>query len=283
MQPLIELGGSGPLLHFAVANGFPPKVYTPLLRQLTQHYRVISLPPRALWPEAAKTGPPEQLPDWRDWLARDLIEGIRAYDLRDVILVGHSFGGIVSTLATIEEPARIKALVMLDPTILSSDWANGMRMLRETGTVDQLPMAVRALKRQRDFESVDAAYTYFKGRSLFADWDDEAVRLYAEHGTQPHEDGGVTLVWTPEWEAFGFKTIYLDILDDLPKLRGLVPTLIVRGGDSDTFLAASAETVRAILPEAAYAEVAGHSHLFPLSNPDASARVILEFLQRETS
>ena len=116
--PLIELAGesSAPLLHLAPANGFPPRTYLPLLRKLSG-FRSLCLPPRALWGDQA---PPS---DYRDWKADadDLLAGFVEHDLRDVVAVGHSLGGVISMLALLKAPKRFKALIMLDPPILLPD------------------------------------------------------------------------------------------------------------------------------------------------------------------
>lgn len=273
--PLVDFGGSGQPLHFAVANGFSPEVYTPLLRQLTEQHHVLSLPPRALWGEP----PPETLIDWRDGTSHDLLNGLKSHDLRDVIAVGHSYGGIASLLAVLEDPSRFKALILLDPTIMPREIVAALKSALEEGYIDQMPFAVRALKRQRDFASIEAACSYFKDKKLFADWPDESLRLYAQHGTQPKTDGEeVTLTWTPEWEAYVFKAYYVHTWEDLPRLHNVLPTLIVRGGDSDTYLPESAQEVREILPNATHLEIAGHGHLFPLTAPIETAQVIAQFL-----
>lgn len=272
--PLIEFGGAGETLHFAVANGFPPGVYTPLLMPFTGQYRVISLPPRALW----GSPPPAEQVNWRDSVTRDLLDGLRHHNLRNVIAVGHSFGGIASMLAVLAEPERFKALILLDPTILSHEVIAGLEALKAQDAMDQMPLAARALKRRRDFASHDEAFDYFRVRSLFADWDDAALKLYVQHGTRASEGGGVTLTWTPEWEAYYFMNGYTGIWSDLPALDGQVPTLIIRGAESDTFIASSAEEVRRLLPSAHYAEVAGHGHLFPMSNPAETGRLMKSFL-----
>ena len=51
-QPLYDFGGEkdAPPTHIAVANGFPPETYIPLVRPLLEDYHVVSLPPRAMWP-----------------------------------------------------------------------------------------------------------------------------------------------------------------------------------------------------------------------------------------
>lgn len=272
--PMIDFGGDGPLFHFAVANGFPPQTYAQLLRPLTAAYHVVSLPPRPLWGEP----PPETLIDWRDGTARDFLDGLHAHNLGDVIAVGHSLGGIASMLAVLHEPSRFKALILLDPTIMSRTLVAGLTGLAEAGMMDQIPFAVRALKRQRDFASTEAAYTYFKERTLFADWPDEVVQLYAQHGTQPKADG-VTLAWTPEWEAYVFKTVFIPIWETLPRLRDLLPTLIVRGSVSDTYLPESAQEVGEMLPNAVHLEITGHGHLFPLTAPAETAEIVQQFLK----
>ena len=106
-QPLIELCGEAgaPLLHMMPANGFPPQTYLPLLRQLSQ-FRSICMPPRALWGDE----PPPA--GYRSWNADadDLLSGLEQRELRDIVLVGHSLGGIVSLLALLKAPERFKAL-----------------------------------------------------------------------------------------------------------------------------------------------------------------------------
>lgn len=273
--PLYDFGGSGPVLHFAVANGFPPQTYAPLLEPLTDHYRVVCLLPRALWPDEP---PPEKLHDWR-MLADDLLAGMAHHQLTDVIALGHSFGGIASLLAALAEPSRFRALCLLDPTILPPFVMQAMDDMRASNTVGEFPLVQGALRRKRVFESVDAAYEYFKTKTLFTDWPDAAVRLYAEQGTRPVQHGMVELVWPPEWEAYYFSTLYTRTWDDLPRLRGLLPLLIVRGEDSDTLLPDAAGQIRDIMPEAAYAEIAGHGHLFPLAAPDETRGVIDAWLE----
>ncbi|MBI5671061.1 MAG: alpha/beta hydrolase [Chloroflexi bacterium] len=277
--PLYDFGGSGPVLHVAVANGFPPQVYAPLLEPLTRRYHVVCLLPRALWPGEA---PPETLRDWRT-LSDDLLAGMARHRLTDVIAVGHSFGGVASLLAALAEPVRFRALCLLDPTILPPHAMQAMAAMQAGGTVGDFPLVQGALRRRRTFDSVDAAYAYFKSRTLFADWPDATVRLYAEHGTRPARQGGVELVWPPEWEAYYFSTLYTGTWDDLPRLRGLLPLLIVRGENSDTLLPEAAGQIRRLLPDAVYAEIAGHGHLFPQTAPDETRRVIEAWLEQYNS
>lgn len=275
MIPLEDFGGSGATLHFAPANGFGPATYTPLLDRFTNQYHVLSVLPRAFWGGE----PPQELHSWKDELAVDLLQGLREQQLTDIIAVGHSFGAIASLLAAVAAPQRFKALILLDPTIFAPQLAQLLRQTQLDHTVDQVPLVSRALKRQRDFENAESAFAYFREKSLFRDWSDEMLSAYVKYGTTPTETG-LTLSWTPEWEAYYFSTGYTDIWAELPRLRNLLPTLFIRGSDSDTYTAESSKTVKGMLPEVEHVEVKG-GHLFPQSNPDATVQVITEWLAKQ--
>lgn len=279
-QPLIELGGepAHPPLHIALANGFVPQTYLPMLRPFMTHYRVLCLPPRALW--GAEAPPPTATHN--DWagLATDLLAGLRQYEVAPLVAIGHSFGGIASLLAALREPQRFRALVLLDPTILGQEFCAMLEQARQSGTEEEYPLVQKARRRRRHFASVEEAYERFRSRRLFAQWSDEAVWLYATYGTQPLEDGSRQLTWPPEWEAYYFNTVYTRIWEDVPKLRDLpVPLLIIAGAESDTFVPESVDRVRALVPNATYHSIAGHGHLFPQSAPQESAGLILDWLR----
>jgi pimeloyl-ACP methyl ester carboxylesterase len=273
--PLLEFGGEGLVLHLAVANGFPPQTYRPLLQSFTEAYRVVSLPPRALWPGEPV---PEMLRQW-DVVADDLLAGLRQHDLSGVIAVGHSFGGVASLIAAVHEPSRFRGLCLMDPTIFPPAWLEGWERMQQDGSVRDFPLARSARRRRRTFESVEAAFQQFRGKAVFHDWPDEALRIYAETGTRPLPDGsGVELVWPPEWEVYYYCTGFTRSWALLPQLSADVPLLVMRGQHSDTFLPEAAEMLRGILPQAAVVEVAGHGHLFPLSAPQETARLIQGWL-----
>jgi pimeloyl-ACP methyl ester carboxylesterase len=273
-QPIYTFGGAGPVMHLAVANGFPPAVYAPLLQPFTVNYGVICLPPRALWPGQQ---PPAELHDWQ-MIADDLLAGLWEYDLSNVIAVGHSFGGIASLLAVIAEPGRFRALCLLDPTILPPHTMDYMAQMQASGDMSSFPLMQAALRRRRRFDNAQTLYDYCKSKMLFADWPDETIRLYAEFGTRLAADGSVELSWSPEWEAYYFSTLYTRTWDELPKLPPNFPVLVVRGADSDTFLPEDYDQVRRLLPGATCHEIPGHGHLFPQTAPDETRHIMADWL-----
>jgi pimeloyl-ACP methyl ester carboxylesterase len=276
-QTLIELAGDSdaPLLNMMPANGFPAQTYLLMLRSL-EGYRAISLPPRALWGDQTV---PARFGNWRD-AADDLLQGLERFDLRDIVAVGHSLGGVLSMLALIKAPERFRALVMLDPVLLPQATLDMLARARDAGQIDDTPLVQGARRRRQRFNSREDAYSRFREKPIFADWSAEALSLYIEHGLRARSDGaGFELTWSPEWEAYYFSTVYQGIWQDLPKLGALAPTLIIRAGHSDTFPEASFARARSLAPDAAFHELKGQGHLFPQAAPLETARVINDWLR----
>lgn len=275
MYPIYDFGGSGDILHIALANGFPPQTYTPLVERFTTQYHVMNLMPRALWDDE---NPPNRFISWKDGLANDLQNGIIHHNWHNIIAIGHSFGGIATLLTAIQQPWRFKAVILLDPTILPRPYMKVLQISRLFGRKASNGLAERAEKRKSSFESYDVAYDYFKGKKLFADWDEMAFRGYIQ-SLRPTEDGTVTLAWKREWEAYYFRTLYAGTWGDLPKLRGKIPLLMIRGETSDTLLAPVAQQIRKILPDMTYHQIVGHGHLFPQSAPHQTGDIIADWLK----
>jgi pimeloyl-ACP methyl ester carboxylesterase len=139
-----------------------------------------------------------------------------------------------------------------------------------------LPPVQGALHRRRTWESQEAAYTYFRGKPLFARWSDDALRTYAESITAPDADGNVSLVYSPEWEAQIFKTVATDAWRWPGRITQ--PVLVIRGEHTDVFSGVSARTFLRLNPRARVVAVAGAGHLVPQEQPEQVGKLIAEFL-----
>jgi pimeloyl-ACP methyl ester carboxylesterase len=273
--PLYEFGGEGRVINLALANGFPPETYQPILEPLTRQYRAVCVLPRALWQNGS------QPQDTRSWhtVADDLLAGLRAHQLSDVVAVGHSMGAVASLLAVLAEPARFRGLIMLDPAIMPPRVMRFIKALNLLGLSEQMPLVKKARRRRRDFATVEAAYTYFKNKALFANWPDDSVQRYARSVTRPvGNGGGLTLAWSPDWEAQYFKTIYAGVWGAVRRLKGLLPVLVIRGALTDTFTRPAADLMQRLVPDVTCVEVAGHGHLFPQSAPMQTRMIMTGWL-----
>jgi pimeloyl-ACP methyl ester carboxylesterase len=269
---LYDFGGQGPVVHLAHANGFPPGTYRPLAQSLTSEFRVVALPSRPLWPGAR----PESAPTWRP-LAGDLIRGLETHGLRAVAGVGHSLGGVLTLWAAIQRPDLFCAVVLVDPVLLLPAWLYFVRVLRALGFGARQPLVQGALRRRHTFSSQEACFAHYRTRSLFARWSDDALWAYVHAGTRPREDGVAELVYPRAWEAHIFAITPTRVWRDVPHLRG-VPTLVVRGEDSDTFLPAAQRRVLRLLPEARAVTIPGAGHLAPMERPEAVGAAVRSFL-----
>ncbi|MDZ4673271.1 MAG: alpha/beta hydrolase, partial [Gemmatimonadota bacterium] len=260
-QPLHDFGGSGPPLHLAVANGFPPATYAPFVIPLLARHRVFSLPPRALWPGIG--APPAQAGSWTT-LADDLLAGWDANGIDRLAAVGHSYGGVASLLAAVRQPERFEALVLLDPTIMAPSVMEQIAELRRRGETARFAMVDGARRRRDRFGSVEEAYEFWRSKSLFERWPDETLRLYVRSMTRPAADGdGLELAWSGEWEAHYYESFYAETWEDAARLSPQIPLLVIVGEASTTVSTESVAEMRRVWPWATVRTIPGHGHLFP--------------------
>ena len=108
---------------------------------------------------------------------------------------------------------------------------------------------------------------------------DDNLRIYIEGITKPSPNGGYELVFSPEWET----QIYYTGLRDFDLWRGLkrlqIPTLFIRGAESDTFLEGSAKLVRRKQPKVRIEAVEKSTHLVHLERPKEVYDIIQSFLK----
>jgi pimeloyl-ACP methyl ester carboxylesterase len=275
MFPVIDYGGDGPDLHLAHANGFPPGTYRLLVDILTEHYRVFCLPSRPLWPHSRT----QSAPCWRV-MAKDLIQGLDDIESSRVFGIGHSMGGDLTLWAAVSRPDLFRRVVLIDPVILPSAWLWMVRVFRSLGMQRRLPMVQGALRRRSVWPSRQACYDHYRGKQFFARWSDASLRAYVEAGTRELVEGGVTLAYSPEWEAHVFATVPVDIWRAVSKLR--IPVLVIRGERSNTFVRESQVRMERLLPQARYVVIPDAGHLAPMERPEAVGEAILDFLRQGT-
>jgi len=275
IHPLLELGGRGRPVLLAPANGFPPATYVPALRPVLETHRVVSLPPRAMWPGIA---PPPDLPGSWDSLADDLLEGMRRHDLPPVIAVGHSFGAVALLIAAVRDRSRFTALAMLDPTIAPPAFMDNVREKRRRGEMEFRPLVQGARKRKSRFATVEEAFEYWRGKPLFADWSDDAVLRYTGAMLRPLPEGEFSLTWSPAWEAHYYESFHTDTWDEIARLDPSLPVLIVGGDASDTLLPEAAALLRERLPWARHVGIPERGHLFPQSAPEETGEILSGWL-----
>ena len=285
-----DLGGTGLPLHFLHANGYPPDCYQRLFELLKTEYHVFGMLLRPLWGDAK----PEEIRDWKpfsddllQYLASTAPHNERASPLpfqglrsaKSVIGVGHSIGAMVTLRAALREPDKFRALVLIDPVLFMPRRLIAWNIVRAVGLGAKFhPRISGALKRRRTFDNLDIIFRGYRNRDVFKYMSNENLRIYIE-GITRQTDNGYELVYSPEWEA----QIYFTGLRDFDIWNGLknltVPTLFIRGAESDTFLEDVARLVKRKQPKVKIEALPQSTHLLPLERPQEVFEIMQSFLK----
>jgi pimeloyl-ACP methyl ester carboxylesterase len=273
--PGFDLGGEGPPLHFLHANGFPPGCYRQFLERLRPNFHGFGMLLRPLWDFPT----PRDLKDWHP-LSADLLDFLDYQRTGPVVGVGHSIGGIVTLRAALRAPNRFRALVLIDPVLFVPSFMILWNLARAAGLGRWVHPKVRgALKRRRSFDDLDLVFRGYRNRAVFRYMSDESLRIYIEGLIKPAAAGPFELAYSPEWESH----IYLTGLRDFDLWRGLktlaLPTLIIRGSETDTFLENAARLVRHNQPMVKIETLDRATHLLPLERPQEVFSMIHSFLK----
>jgi pimeloyl-ACP methyl ester carboxylesterase len=274
--PFIDHGGTGEPLHFLHANGYPPACYKPLLDLLRSQYHVFGMTLRPLWPDSK----PEELRDWHP-LSDDLLQFLDEQKAGTLIGMGHSIGAIVTLRAALKQPERFRALVLLDPVLFLPSFIRTWNVARMLGVGHRIhPLISGAVKRRRTFDDLDTVFRGYRRREIFRYFSDENLRTFIAGMVRPKVDGGYELAYSPKWEAHIY---YTGVWRDMELWRGLpnlkVPTLILRGAETDTFLEAAGRLVKRKQPRVQVVTVPQSTHLVPLERPQEVFDITQSFLK----
>ena len=254
--PVVDFGGTGPIILFSHANGYPPRVYRDLLTRLTREYRVLGVEHRPLWQDD-----PAQLDSWQRF-AEDVAELLDELG-EPVHGLGHSMGGSTLLLTHKLRPQAFLSMALMEPVLLPSVWQFGLRQIGKFFP-SKVPPIQRALNRVDRWPSKQNVYDHFRPKAVFKGFSDPGLWDLVEHSTTDHIDEGVTLRFTKEWEARCYALVH----NVWPRLGALdVPLLGFRGGKSNTLAQREWLRWQRACPRGRYHELEGAGHLLPLECP----------------
>jgi pimeloyl-ACP methyl ester carboxylesterase len=271
----LDWGGQGPLLHLSHATGYCAGVYTPLAERLTSRLKVLGLDDRGHG-KTSVPAVPRELMDWN--VFRDDLAGFTRTLGSPIIALGHSRGGTASLLLAVKYPSLVRALILIDPTILPFSWMWWWYLAKETGVARFVPIAYRAARRRRVWPDRETIFQSYRRKESMKRWDEAFLRAYVEEGTAHMADGQITWRCEPAWEARCFAVCPHDVWQFVPQVR--CPTLVIYGRESDTFLKPSAERFQRKLPSAELVGMENTSHFVPMERPEETTAVIFEFLTK---
>lgn len=181
--------------------------------------------------------------------------------------VGYSMGGRYCLRLALDEPERVRALVLLSTQPGIDDPAERAR--RRTADLARAAALAGDGDPHRDAERLAAFLDEWLAAPLFSGLSDEAAgradrlahNTAAGLATSLRSAGTATM--PPMW-------------DELPSLA--MPVLVAAGGDDARYRSLAARTVEAIGPTAELALVAGAGHAAHLEQPAAFIEIVRSFL-----
>jgi pimeloyl-ACP methyl ester carboxylesterase len=272
MIPYYDFGGSGPLLHFAHSNGYPPACFRQMLQPLTDHFHVVGICLRPLWPGSE----PEELQSW-DVVATDLKQFFAQQGYRQVIGVGHSLGAVATMMAAGQAPDLFHSLVLIEPVFLPPQILNMIAVQPEAA--ENMPLLPLTRRRRTHWPDRQTAFDHFRPKPVFHRWSDEVLWDYVDHALHETDNGEVTLTYRREWEARFYAQPPLTVWEEIPKVTQ--PTLAIRGAESDTLLPQSWQLWQELQQGATFVEILEAGHMVPMERPQQLASKILNYLQSQ--
>lgn len=259
-----DLGGDGPPLLIAHANGFCGGAYGPLAAAgLTDHRHVWALDFRG----QGQSTPPDDLDfDW-DGLADDVLAVVEDLGGGPIDAVGHSMGGAGLVRAEVRVPGTLRRAYLFEPIVFPPDLAGAST----NGNV----MAEGARRRRETFASRAEAMWSYAGRPPLGYLRADSLAAYLLHGFEELDDGTARLRCAGEHEARMFEAGGSITTDDAKRVD--VPVTVAVGALDEGWggPAQFAPAVAEALPDGRLSEHPLLGHFGPLENPPQIAADIL--------
>jgi sigma-B regulation protein RsbQ len=208
--------------------------------------------------------------DWSAWnearygslrgYARDVLEIVEAYDLRDVIFVGHSVSSMIGMLASIEAPERFSRLIQIGPSacyVNDGDYVGGFERKDIEGLLDLMEknyVGWAAFLAPVVMKNTDRQELAAELQSSFCATDPRVTRHFAR------------------------TTFLSDNRADVPKVT--TPSLILQCSEDAIAPDSVGEYVHKTLKRATFRKMAATGHCPHMSHPEETIALMKEYLQQ---
>ncbi len=195
--------------------------------------------------------------------AEDLHALLEKLDLNDVVLIGHSMGGMISLLHTATHPGRIGRLVIVDSIML-------MPMDRVTKMRE---FSARPGKSYGTQDELVARYRLEPAESQLAA--PEVIHRMAVHSGRKDGEG--------RWQHKADRRVYANFqqIAGVPLWEKIkVPALVITGERSTRFTPELMSKIEARAPQVQMKKVPASDHHIMLENPNGFVDVVREFSTR---
>jgi pimeloyl-ACP methyl ester carboxylesterase len=259
--PYWREAGSGPTIVCLHSNASVSGQWRMLMTRLADRYRVLA-------PDSYGSG---RSPDWpsdstislQDEV--DLIEPVLYRAGQSFVLVGHSYGAAIALRAAVRSPARVRALIVYEPTLFSLIEAEGPAPNDADGIRDAVAAAAAALRAGATHEAARCFIDYWMGSGSWANTPEERKAVIADSVANVRRWAHALFTEPTSISEFG-------------QLQ--MPVLYLTGGRSTQSAHGVARRLVKALPNVTHIDLAGLGHMGPITDPEVVNRAIEDFLLR---
>ena len=207
--------------------------------------------------------------DWSAWdaqrygslrgYAQDVLEILEAFDLRDVIFVGHSVSSMIAMLASIEAPERFSKLIQIGPSpcyVNDADYVGGFERKDIEGLLDLMEknyVGWAAFLAPVVMKNTDRAELVDELQTSFCATDPRVTRHFAR------------------------TTFLSDNRADMPNVK--VPSLILQCSEDAIAPDCVGEYLHRALPGSTFRKMSATGHCPHMSHPAETIALVKEYLQ----
>jgi len=268
--PYLHYDGGASQIIFVHATGFMPWLWHPVIKEF--------VPQNSVWApficDYRECNPQAGGLSW-EIISRDLSVFCRSLKIEYPLLVGHSMGATVSTIAIANYGIKARGLILIEPIFLPEAFYS-MEI-----DIKNHPLASKSIKRTNHWNDENDAWSYLKSKSLFSSWDEQVLQLYLKYGMQKQEEGNLKLTCSPQNEAAMFMGGW-DV-NPWPLLDKITcPVLVVEGENTENKGLVDVQRAVSLLRRGQYKSVAQAGHLIPMQKPQDIVRIIKDFIMELT-
>ena len=192
--------------------------------------------------------------------AADIHELTEKLDLRDFVLIGHSMGGMVSSVYAATYPGRARALIVVDSNLVMSP-----ERIASFQAVADRPA--------REYASQEKFIANYRVRPGGSTAPPEALRHIAQHSGRRFDDG--------RWRHKVDRRVYAnrELVDSFALWNRIrIPSLLMKAGRSMRMTPEAIAEIKSRAPQVAMTVVPDADHHITLDNPSGFIRAARHFL-----
>ena len=256
-----EQHGEGPSLVFVHGAFVDSRMWDPQLKHFSAKYRVLRYDLRG----HGRTGPSELKKYSMDAFAEDLSDLLDALEIKNPILCGLSLGGMIAQSFAVQNPGRLKALVLADTAVSVS--LTLMDKLQRYVLFPKWAMVltIRTMN-ARNF----TRFSFWLARATRSEqWmgRDETTREYIELCMVQMNNAEYLKIYEA---IYDFRLLPLEKID--------CPTLVLNGEHESKSVFRHTEEILRLVPQTGAKVVSGAGHTSNMENPEAFNELVGEFL-----